>query len=115
MIKNAIQKEVLEALKIVTSNVLNRFGSDEISKVILFGSQAKGTYTPASDIDILILSKNIISKISILEYFWNLSDEMIENGYKVHLLFEKEEHYNLGCEDYYKDVPNYGYIYYASS
>lgn len=53
--------------------------SDEFSEVRLFGSCAKGSYTATSDIDILILTKNVIGSRERREYFRELVDVAIQN------------------------------------
>lgn len=48
-----------DSIIIKIKNVLSRY--DEIEKVLIFGSRARGDYKKTSDIDIAIFSENITS------------------------------------------------------
>ena len=46
----------------------------EIHKVILFGSYAKGNYTAASDIDLLIVYKGRLDRGEVYNIIWDILD-----------------------------------------
>ena len=58
----------------ITERLLPIFGRNSIDKAILFGSYAKGTPQPTSDIDIVIDSKGTIRGID----FFGILDDITE-------------------------------------
>ena len=60
MVKRAVDIEILNAIEKYIDAVSSHY---RIDAVILFGSYAKGTNTDDSDIDIAIVSRDIIDKL----------------------------------------------------
>jgi uncharacterized protein len=56
---------------------------ERINKVILFGSRAKGTYTPGSDIDLALSGTNLVTD-DILDIFVDL--DYLDLPYKFDLI-----------------------------
>lgn len=101
-----------EELNLVSKNVINDIlqkYKKEIQEIILFGSYAKNTPNNNSDIDYLILFKNKTPKISDLCFSYEYAiDYFNKHNVKVHIVFEFFHYYIKGCEEFYKNVPNYG-------
>jgi predicted nucleotidyltransferase len=97
-----------EVIKKIISNY-----REEVEQIILYGSYAKGTQKKNSDIDILVLFDQEMSKISDIVFANDLYRCFLEKYNKeVHIVFEKYSFYLNKCEEYYKEVPEYGKILY---
>lgn len=66
------------ALTELKSNLLDKY-SQEIEKIYLFGSQAKGSATEDSDYDIFILVKN--------DFDWRFENQIIDECYEIDLKY----------------------------
>jgi len=74
----------IEELKKILKEILKKFS---VKKAILFGSYAKNTPTPKSDIDLVIDSEGTLLNI----YFYGLLEELVEKLQKNIDLFEISE------------------------
>lgn len=63
-ISKKIEKEIKEYIRILKDDHL------PIKKVILFGSYAKGTQHPSSDIDLCIISPKFKNAFKATQYLW---------------------------------------------
>lgn len=105
ILERAKLKKLLKSTK---RDVLKHF-KGRVSEIILFGSYAKGIANNNSDVDVLVLLQDENANFTYMEFGWELYDKCLsEFGVELHLLFEKKKYYELGCEEYYRDVPNYG-------
>lgn len=82
-------KRLMKELKNISGKI--KKDKSEVSKIILFGSFAKGNFTPYSDIDIAIIVKNsnknfIQRQDDFIDYFNSL-------GFDVNLIVYTEEEY----------------------
>ena len=70
-----IPEEVLRAALKYVEEVRERYG-DRLKLAILYGSYARGDYTPSSDVDLLIVAENIPKT-----YWdrWSLAYDIVEN------------------------------------
>lgn len=102
-------KHLLKDLKSLLSE---QFG-DNVSKVLLFGSRAKGKNHQDSDYDVLILLNE--------DYNWTYKDKIIEAIYEIELAWEvfidvkvisknELEHSIKGQNPLYEDAINEGVI-----
>lgn len=107
----------LELNKILTSvvfDIVNKYQT-EVYQILLFGSYAKGKAKPKSDIDIIVLFKNRLPIIPDKVFASDMRAKYLPLINKsVHIVFEKFYFYNIGAEDYYKDVPKHGRVIYQS-
>jgi len=62
-----IPSDAKEDVALARDTLLSKYG-DNISKIILFGSYANGTYQPNSDIDLCIVLKELPPKKQRAEY-----------------------------------------------
>jgi len=93
----------------VKEDILDKY-SEEISQIILFGSYAKDKAKDDSDIDILIVFNDKLPTTSDQCFGYDIYNKYLNINKEIHLVFEKEEFYKIGCEEYYRDVPTYGKI-----
>ena len=79
--------------------------SDEFSEVRLFGSCAKGSYTATSDLDILILTKNVIGSRERREYLRELVDAAIQKyRLEADVVFYTVDDYNNDDSEFTKNL-----------
>lgn len=71
--------------------------NDDISKIILFGSRAKGIFRPDSDYDLLIVLKNADRKITD-DIYDVATDFMLTYGVDISLKIYKENNYQAMAE-----------------
>lgn len=87
---------------------------NKLTKIILYGSYARGDYKENSDIDIMILTilnENEIEKIE--ETIFDLTFEFqMEYGVEISVIIKNEEQFNywLGALPFYDNVQNEGVL-----
>lgn len=101
--KFGLKEEVIQAI----INVLARH--PEVEKALLYGSRAKGTYKPASDIDLTMLGEaidiSILNKIS-----WELDDLLLPYTFDLSIYYHLDDpglldHINrVGVIFYFREV-----------
>ena len=96
------------------NSIINNFSrsrfSDNIKKIILFGSFASGTYQPDSDIDIAVVVKSKPEKIHLADYY--IIADSIQRD--VDLLFCLEEQL-LSGKYVYSEISREGVILYENA
>jgi len=60
---------------------------NEIEKVVLYGSRAKGNFKPASDIDLVLQGKNI-SGTTLNKLSWALDDLLLPYTFDIAILHQ---------------------------
>lgn len=93
----------IDELKIILNDILKNFA---VKKAILFGSYAKNTLTPQSDIDLVIDSEGKLLNI----YFYGLLEDLVQKLHKNIDLFEISEIQK--DSKIYKNIQNEGVIVY---
>ena len=93
----------IEELKEILKEILKNF---EVKKAILFGSYAKNTPTPKSDIDLVIDSEGKLLNI----YFYGLLEDLVQKFQKNIDLFEISEIQK--DSKIYNDIKNEGVVVY---
>lgn len=93
----------LEEIKDILYDILKNFA---VKKAILFGSYAKNTQTPKSDIDLVIDSEGKLLNI----YFYGLLEDLVQKLNKNVDLFEISEIQKNS--KIYNDIQNEGVIVY---
>lgn len=103
-----------EVLMLFAQNT-KRILKDSLSKLIVYGSYARGDYKNNSDIDVMILTSLSKEKIEQMEndIFDLAFDLEMETGIVVNPVLENEEHYNywLGALPFYNNVEKEGIVY----
>ena len=104
------RQEVLMTFAQGTREILK----SNLSKLIVYGSYARGDYKENSDIDVMILtplSKEEIEKIE--NDIFNLAFDLeLESGIVINPVLENETHYKywLGALPFYNDVEREGIV-----
>lgn len=93
----------IEEIEKILKEILKQF---EVKKAILFGSYAKNTPTPKSDIDLVIDSEGKLLNI----YFYGLLEELVQKLQKNIDLFEISEIQK--DSRIYNDIQNEGVVVY---
>lgn len=87
---------------------------DKLSKVILYGSYARGDYRENSDIDIMVLTTLTDDQImQIKTDIYDLAfDFQMEYGVDISVIMKNEEHFNywLGALPFYDNVQREGIV-----
>lgn len=85
-----------------------------LTKVILYGSYARGDYNVNSDVDIMILTTLTDSEIEKIEtkIFDLAFDYEMEYGMEISVVVKNEEHFNywLGALPFYNNVQEEGIL-----
>lgn len=96
------------------SKIVKRILGKNLSKIIVYGSFARGDYTETSDIDIMILTTFSQSEIEQIEnQIFDLAyDFELEYGIVINPVLENESHFNywLGALPFYNNVKKEGVI-----
>lgn len=87
---------------------------DKLSKVILYGSYARGDYRENSDIDIMVLTTLTDVEIEREEkkIFDLAFDFMMEYGVDISVILKNEKHFNywLGALPFYDNIEKEGVV-----
>lgn len=87
---------------------------DKLSKVILYGSYARGDYRENSDIDIMVLTTLTDVEIEREEkkIFDLAFDFMMEYGVDISVILKNERHFNywLGALPFYDNIEKEGVV-----
>lgn len=87
---------------------------DKLTKIILYGSYARGDYRDNSDIDIMILTTLTDEKIRKIEkIIFDLAfDFQMEYNVDISVIMKNEEHFNywLGALPFYNNVQREGIV-----
>lgn len=87
---------------------------DKLTKVILYGSYARGDYRENSDIDIMVLTTLTDDEIGKIEtgIFDFAFDFLMDYGVDISVIIKNEEHFNywLGALPFYDNVQREGVV-----
>ncbi|KIR02192.1 DNA polymerase, beta-like region [Lachnospiraceae bacterium TWA4] len=93
---------------------IQKIFGEKLSKLVVYGSYARGDYTKNSDIDIMILVK--IPEQEIHRYMNVVLDcafdYLMDYGVDISPVIKNEEHFNYWVEDlpYYRNVRDEGVV-----
>lgn len=103
-------KDVLAHFSIEVRRVLG----DELRKIIVYGSYARGDYNENSDIDIMVLTSLPEENIELAEdkLYDAAFDILMEYGVSISVIVKNEEHFNywLGALPFYDNVEREGVV-----
>jgi len=111
-----IKDENIKMLLIDLENKLSELFKNNLKKIILFGSYAKGNYNNDSDIDIMVL----LTETELYKYDDIIAEIVVEliGKYSIYpsifLENDIEFHKNIGIETLFKNVENEGIELYAA-
>lgn len=93
---------------------VKRILGNKVTKVILYGSYARGDYRENSDVDVMILTTLMESEIEQKENeVYDLAFEFqMEYGIDISVIVKNEEHFNywLGALPFYNNVQKEGVV-----
>lgn len=93
---------------------LRQLLGDDLVKVILYGSYARGDFSPNSDVDIMILVKRKPEEIHLIEnQVYDIAfDIELETGIDISPLIKSEAQFNYWVDvlPFYKNVQNEGVV-----
>ena len=96
------------------SRQVKRILGDKLSKVILYGSYARGDYRKNSDVDIMILTTLTDDEIrNIKKTIYDMAfDFQMEYGIDISVIIKNEEHFAhwLGALPFYDNVEKEGIV-----
>ena len=96
------------------AKMLKQMLGDRLTKVILYGSYARGDYTENSDIDIMVLTTFSDEEIEQVEsrVFDLAFDFLMEYGIDISVIVKNDEHFYhwLGALPFYNNVDKEGIV-----
>lgn len=116
-VRAVVKKEVISmdniqgALQLFLKGVRQIMGAN-ISKILVYGSYARGDYNENSDVDIMILSSLQDEEIEVIEdAIYDVAfDIMMEYGIQISVIVKNEAHFRywLGALPFYDNVEREG-------
>ena len=104
-------EDIQNILLLFAQNVRNLIGKN-LSKILVYGSYARGDYNENSDIDIMILTSLPENKIEPIEdALYDIAfDFMMEYEIQISVIVKNEEHFKywLGALPFYDNVEREG-------
>lgn len=87
---------------------------EDLYKIILYGSYARGDFDENSDVDVMVLTSLAESDIKPIEYmlYDAAFDFLMEYGVDISVIVENEEHFQywLGALPFYDNVEKEGVV-----
>ena len=115
-----LKKKTNEELKRITERIVQRVLDNRdlsISKIILYGSYARGDANDSSDIDIMVLCNN--DKDYVQEHerdIWHIVDHVgLDNDIMIQTVVQSEDYFDYWADalPFYKNVKNDGVVLYG--
>ncbi len=78
----------------IIKEVIQKTIGENLSRIILFGSRARGDYNENSDYDLMIILKDEIERNKILEILRNIRQYLSEKFIYVDLIIKSENEFN---------------------
>jgi predicted nucleotidyltransferase len=107
-------RELAKTIAIKFSNQIKELLGNKLSKVILYGSYARGDYKDNSDIDIMVLTILTNDEISeIKELIFDLAfDFQMDYGFDISVIIKNKEHFEhwIGALPFYNNVQKEGIV-----
>lgn len=106
--------EAVRDIMVLFSQEVKRVMGDELRKVIVYGSYARGDYNENSDIDVMVLTSLAEEDITEVEYkLYDIAfDFLMEYGVDISVIVKNEEHFKywLGALSFYDNVEREGVV-----
>lgn len=104
-------EKIQDILLLFAQRAQGLMGKD-LSKLLVYGSYARGDYNENSDVDIMILTSLSEDKIEQIEdiLYDEAFDFLMEYGIQISVIVKNEEHFNywLGALPFYDNVKREG-------
>lgn len=106
----ADKKEIIYSF----ARLLKQMLGERLTKVILYGSYARGDYNENSDVDIMVLTTFSDEEIELIEgkVFDLAFDFLMEYGIDISVILKNDEHFYhwLGALPFYNNVDKEGIV-----
>ena len=106
--------EPVRDIMVLFSQEVKRVMGDELRKVIVYGSYARGDYNENSDVDVMVLTSLAEEDITEVEYkLYDIAfDFLMEYGVDISVIVKNEEHFKywLGALPFYDNVEREGVV-----
>ena len=104
---------IRNVVDLFVQEIRNVLGED-LKKVIVYGSYARGDYREGSDVDVMVLTSLTYEVIKPVEYkLYDVAfDFLMEYGVDIRIIVKNEEHFNywLGALPFYDNVVKEGVV-----
>lgn len=106
--------EPVRDIMVLFSQEVKRVMGDELRKVIVYGSYARGDCNENSDVDVMVLTSLTEEDITEVEYkLYDIAfDFLMEYGVDISVIVKNEEHFKywLGALPFYDNVEREGVV-----
>lgn len=106
--------EPVRDIMVLFSQEVKRVMGDELRKVIVYGSYARGDCNENSDVDVMVLTSLAEEDITEVEYkLYDIAfDFLMEYGVDISVIVKNEEHFKywLGALPFYDNVEREGVV-----
>lgn len=110
--KEGIAMENIQDILLLFARNVRKIMGRDLSKILVYGSYARGDYNENSDIDIMILTSLPEDKIEQIEdsLYDEAFDFMMEYGIQISVIVKNEEHFKywIGALPFYDNVEREG-------
>ena len=106
--------EPVQNVMYLFSQEVRKILGEDLRKVIVYGSYARGDFNEDSDVDVMVLTSLAESEIKPIEYrLYDIAfDFLMEYGVDISVIVKNEEHfkYRLGALPFYDNVEKEGVV-----
>lgn len=106
--------EPVQNVMYLFSQEVRKILGEDLRKVIVYGSYARGDFNEDSDVDVMVLTSLAESEIKPIEYrLYDIAfDFLMEYGVDISVIVKNEEHFKywLGVLPFYDNVEKEGVV-----
>lgn len=106
--------EAIRNVMLLFSQEAGKILGEDLRKVIVYGSYARGDFNENSDVDVMVLTSLAEKEIKSIEYklFDVAFDFLMEYGVDISVIVKNEEHFKywLGTLPFYDNVEKEGIV-----
>ncbi len=106
--------EPIKNVMYLFSQEVRKILGEDLRKIIVYGSYARGDFNEDSDVDVMVLTSLAESEIKPIEYkLYDVAfDFLMEDGVDISVIVKNEEHFKywLGALPFYDNVEKEGVV-----
>ena len=106
--------EQIQKVMYLFSQEVRKILGEDLCKIIVYGSYARGDFDEYSDVDVMVLTSLVESEIKPIEYIlYDVAfDFLMEYGVDISVIVKNEEHFKywLGALPFYDNVESEGVV-----
>lgn len=106
--------EQIQKVMYLFSQEVRKILGEDLCKIIVYGSYARGDFDEYSDVDVMVLTSLVESEIKPIEYIlYDVAfDFLMEYGVDISVIVKNEEHFKywLGALPFYDNVEREGVV-----